>query len=172
MVWILRLERDAPACHEDDAGTHVDGFADAVGHQDQRDALRVDELLDLILKPFPGLLVERCQRLIQEEQARFAHEAARERDPLALAAAELPRILGAVAREPETFKHLFRMRQFMPGKAEQHIVDHALPREQAVLLEHDRAAAVPPHVEAPLSAETRFASRTRDSSCRIPAPTS
>ena len=53
------------------------------------------------------LEVERAERLVEEEHARPAHERARERDPLLLAAGELARLAVPNARELDEPQHVF-----------------------------------------------------------------
>ena len=61
-------------------------------HVDERDAELVLDALQEELHLLPQLQVERTERLVEEENARPAHERAGERDALLLAAGELARL--------------------------------------------------------------------------------
>src|SRR3954454_9714219 len=55
--------------------------------------------LQLFLQQFPGLGVERAERLVHQHDFRIEREQPRQRDPLLHAAAQLPRIEVGEARE-------------------------------------------------------------------------
>ena len=59
---------------------------------DERDPDLVLDALQLELHLLAELQVEGAERLVEEQHARPVHERARERDPLLLAAGELPRL--------------------------------------------------------------------------------
>src|SRR5205085_11511150 len=68
---------------------------------------------DVVLDPFQEelhllseLQVERAERLVEQEHPRAAHQGAGERDPLLLAARELPRLAVLHAFELDEAEHL------------------------------------------------------------------
>ena len=104
---------------------------------------RVSSSLHLL----PQLQVERAERLVEQQHRRPVDERARERDALALAAAELARAPLLVAVERDHLQHLERgtpalgLRHLLHAQAELDVVGHAHVREERVALEHgvDRA---------------------------------
>src|SRR6185437_16701618 len=68
---------------------------------DERDPELVLDRLQLELHLLAELEVEGAERLVEEQHARVVDERARERDPLLLAARELPRLAPAEPGEPD-----------------------------------------------------------------------
>ena len=79
------------AVHHRDAVGHRQRFLLVVGDQDGGDAGLALEALDLDLHVEPQVLVERGERLVEQQHLGIDREAARERDALLLAAGELAR---------------------------------------------------------------------------------
>ena len=73
---------------------------------DERDLDLVLDPLQLELHLLAQLEVERAEGLVEEEHARPVHERAGERDPLLLAAGELPRLAPLEPGEPDELERL------------------------------------------------------------------
>ena len=90
-----------------------------------------------------GLLIERAERLVEEDQTRLQHERARDADALAHAAGQLRRIGAAETGETHERKRLvhaagnFRAVGAGAAQAECDVVPHVEPREGGIFLEHD-----------------------------------
>ncbi len=70
-----------------------------VRHDHERDAELLLQVHQLELRVLAQLLVERAERLVEQQQLRPLHQRARERDALALAAGQLVRLaLGELRR--------------------------------------------------------------------------
>ncbi len=80
-----------PAVHDHDPVGHGHGLFLVVRDVDECDPDLVLDPLQLKLHLLAQLEVERTERLVEEEHPRPVHERASERDPLLLAAGELPR---------------------------------------------------------------------------------
>jgi hypothetical protein len=77
---------DLAVAEHGDAIGHRHGLGLVVRDVDHRDADLAMDALDLDLHLLAQVLVERAQRLVEQKHIRIEHEAARERDPLLLAA--------------------------------------------------------------------------------------
>src|SRR5262249_51890508 len=90
-----------------------------------------------------GRLAERADRRVHEQDVGFESERARERGALAHAAGELPGIVLREVLEPDRLERALRARLALgPGHALEHhaevdVLEHGVPREQRVLLEHE-----------------------------------
>src|SRR5690606_12066990 len=97
---------------------------------------------ELELRVLAQLLVERPERLIEQEELRALHERARQRDALALAARELVRLAPLESIELHDRKHLehtlldLRARQPFLLEAERDVLLHGHVREKRIRLEH------------------------------------
>src|SRR5947208_2303579 len=69
------------------------GFAQAVGHEHDAVVGAREQHRQILAEDHAGLLVERAERLVHEQDAGFETERARERGALAHAAGELRRIV-------------------------------------------------------------------------------
>ena len=93
-----------------------------------------------------GLLIERAERLVEQDQPRLQHQCACDAHALAHAAGELRRIgIGEFAQAHEADGVIDAPRglgRFEAGaaQAERDIVVHAEPRQRGVFLEHDADA--------------------------------
>ena len=89
------------------------------------------------------LLVERAERLVEQNETRPQHERARDADALAHAAGQLRRIGAAETGEAHECKRLvhaaanFRAIGAGPAQAECDIVPHVEPREAGIFLKHN-----------------------------------
>src|SRR4051812_18028692 len=81
-----------PRRKDGDAGGQVGRFVDAVGDEDDGEALAAPEVEELVVQPPAGDLVERREGLVEEEEARPCRERAGDRDPHLHPSGELPRI--------------------------------------------------------------------------------
>ena len=87
---------DDALVHDRDAGGERHRLFLVVGHDDEGDADLLLDVHDLELRLLAQLLVERAERLVEQQQLRLLGERAGERHALALAARELMRL--ALAR--------------------------------------------------------------------------
>ena len=85
-TWTMR-----PCVEHGDAVGHRQGLALVVGDEDEGEAERALQALQLALHLLAQLEVERAERLVEEEHLGPDDEGAGERDALALAAGELGR---------------------------------------------------------------------------------
>ena len=126
------------------------------------------DALDLDLHLLAQILVERAQRLVEQEHIRIENEAARERDTLLLTAGQLARIPVGKAAEPHEIKHLVDARLHVPlGEAahlqgKDHVLRRRHMREQRVVLEHDTDIALIGLAECEI-----VSSELDDPACRI-----
>ena len=82
---------DLAVVHDADAGRERHRLLLVVGHDHEGDAELVLDVQQLELRVLAQLLVERGERLVEQQELRALDERARERDALALAAGELVR---------------------------------------------------------------------------------
>ena len=85
----------ASLVHDADPVGHGQRLALVVSDVDRGDAERPLQILDPVLHFLAKILVERAQRLVEQEDARLGDQDARQRHPLLLAAAELRAGIGA-----------------------------------------------------------------------------
>ena len=108
---------------------------------DERDPDLVLDPLQLELHLLAELQVERAERLVEQQHARVVHERAPERDPLLLAARELPRLPLREAGEADELEHLghaaleLALRDALPLEPEGDVVLDRHVREERVALE-------------------------------------
>ena len=132
---------DAPAVHHRDAVGHGQRLLLVVGHVDGGDADLALQPLELDLHVVAQLLVERAERLVQQEHRRAGDERARQRHPLLLAARELARIAPAVARELDERERLVHppsdlgLVHALHAEAEAHVLDDGAVGKEGVVLE-------------------------------------
>ena len=139
---------DLAAVHDRDARRERHRFVLVVGHDDEGDADLMLQIHELELGLLAQFLVQRRQRLIEQQHLRAAHQRPRQRHALPLAAGELVRL--ALCQPPELhhFKRLLDAGAFcllverQPAQAVADIVLHRHVRKQCVGLEH--------HVDRPL----------------------
>ena len=97
--------------------------------------------LQLDLQLLAQLQVERAERLVEQQRLRPVDDRAGERDALALAAGELPRLAAAVALEPHERERLARApaplgpRHLLHAEPVLDVVLHGHVREERVVLE-------------------------------------
>ena len=131
---------DSSVAHDDDPVGERDGFIDVVGDQQHGGAMPAAELANQIVHAQPGDRVQRCERLVEQKQLRLRNEGSGQRDPLRLAAGKL---LGPslFASGQVTSLSAARARSSASGPRRPNVTlrENALPRQQPVALEHDRA---------------------------------
>src|SRR5450755_157561 len=143
-------QRDVQPVH-DAAGTRrhhhhlvreIDGFGQAMGHEDDGLAGRSPDPQQFIAHGHAGLFVERGERLVHQQYRRILHQAARDRDPLLHAAGQFMRMTFAEAVETHELQGFFRLdAALFSGNAAQRqrkfdVLFGGQPRKQARLLEH------------------------------------
>ncbi len=140
--------QEAALAHHGDARGHRHRLFLVVGDHHAGDADVVDDVGELDLRFLAQLLVERAERLVEEQQLRLLGQAARQRDALLLAAGELVRLALGVGAELHQLQHRLDARrdlvlgQAVAAQAEGDVVEHREMREERVALEH--------HVHRPL----------------------
>src|SRR5262249_19902913 len=140
------------AAHHRDAVRHGERLTLVVGDIDRGDPDLALELLELELHAIAELLVERAQRLVEEEHGRTRDESPGEGHPLLLPARELARIARPVRgqlHESEGPAHSpFDLTARHPRHAEAkgHVLEHGAVGEEGVVLEdHAHVAPVGRH---------------------------
>ena len=133
---------DAAAVHDGDAVAHRERLLLVVRDEDERDAERLLERLELDLQILAQAGVERAERLVEQQHARPQHERAGQRDALLLTARELPGLALLVAGELHERERLadglraLRLGDLLVLEAERDVVGDVEVREQRVALEH------------------------------------
>src|SRR5690242_11920529 len=97
-----RLVGDAGrALEHDQAAAEAQCLLDRVGNEDAGGAGLAQKVAELVAQRIAGVLVERAERLVAQQDVRLAREGARDRDALAHAAGQGVREIILVAGEPE-----------------------------------------------------------------------
>ena len=136
------LNHAGPVHHRDPVG-HGKRLALVVGDIDRGDAERLLELLDPVFHLLAELLVERAQGLVEQQDLGLDDQHPGERDPLLLAAGELPLIAPLVAAEIHLIERPLHAHPNLPPRrlpylqAERDIVEHIHVRKDRVVLKDD-----------------------------------
>ena len=141
------------------------GHGGVVGDQDDRDAVRLVELLEHAQDLLARAGVEVARGLIGEQQRRTVHQGPGDRHALLLAAGKLGRLVVQPVLEPDPAEHLLGP---LPGlalgevsavydKRHGHVLQGAGARQQVEVLE-DETQLVVPH-------QGRWSAESRDISC-------
>ena len=155
--------QEAALAHDGDARGHGHGFFLVVRDHHAGHADLLDDVHQLDLRFLAQLLVQRAQRLVQQQQLRLLGQAARQRHALLLAARQLVRLaLGELAQLHQLEHGLDALGDLVLGQAvapqaEGDVVPHAQVREQRVALEH--------HVHRPLVRRQRRPGPARRARC-------
>src|SRR6266850_1055765 len=150
---VIHLERrrrllERAVTEDRDAVRHRHRLGLVVRHVHHRDADLAVDALELDLHLLAQLLVQRAERLVQQEHVRVEDEAPRERDALLLAAGELARMPVGEPAQPdqvEDFAHALSSLRLRKRAHAQRKGDVALDRhvwEQRVVLEDDADVAL------------------------------
>ena len=129
------------AHHHDDVG-EIDRLGEAMRNEEHGLAGLLPDVEQVVAHAGAGLLVERRERLVHQDQARVLRQPARDRDPLAHAARQLVRIvLGEVAQAHELEQRgaaLAPRGARDPAQVEREldVGERGLPRQQGRVLEH------------------------------------
>ena len=97
----------------------------------------------LVAHQQPGLLVERAERLVEQNEPRLQHQGARDAHALAHSAGELRRIGAGECLKPHEGDRVGDAGANLGGRdagaaqAERDVVPYVEPREARILLEHD-----------------------------------
>src|SRR3984957_14362401 len=119
------------------------GFAQAVGHEHDGLVGARQEHREVLAQHHAGLLVERAERLVHEQDIGLQAQGARQRGALAHATRQLARIVIGEIREPDRIERVLGallalgLAHALEHHAELDVLDHRAPREQRVLLEHE-----------------------------------
>ena len=128
--------------HRDPVGEER-GLAQAVGHEHDGLVGARQQNREILAEDHAGLLVERAERLIHQQNAGLEAERARQRRTLAHAARQLSRIMLGEILEPDRLQRALRARLALgPRHALEHhaeidVLEHGVPGEQRVFLEHE-----------------------------------
>ena len=134
--------------HDGDAAGHGHGLFLVVGHHHHGHAHLLDDVDQLELGLLAQFLVQRAQRLVQQQQLGLLGQAARQRHALLLAARELVRLALGIGCELHQGEHLvgalldLGLGQALALQTEGHVLPDVQVREQRIALEH--------HVDRPL----------------------
>src|SRR5688572_27425334 len=131
---------DAPRArrHHGDAVRHEDRLVDVVRDEEHRLAVGLPDAEQELLHQSARLVVERAERLVEEEDLRIVGERTGERCALLHAARELLRVVIFEAFEADLGDQCIGLLRCGPG-SEQDIVPNAQPRKQRIGLEHHAA---------------------------------
>src|SRR3546814_619815 len=139
---------DAAAVHHGDAARHRHRLLLVVGDDHEGDAGLFLDVHQLELGLRAQVLVERAERLVEQQHLRLLHQAARESDALALAAGKLVRLALGEGAELDHLDHLvdapldLRLWHAVLLQAEGDVLLDVHVREERIGLEH--------HVDRPL----------------------
>ena len=128
--------------HHADAVRQQRGLVERVGDQQDGGAGLAPQLEQLVAHQQPGLLVERAERLVEQQQARPRHQGAGDAEPLAHAAGELRRIGLRKRRQAHEGERMldaladFRLGHAGAAQRERGVVVDGEPGKARVLLEH------------------------------------
>ena len=109
---MISLTLPGPAGEDDDAVGQIDRLVDLVGDEQHGLSGFRPDLQQLLLHRFAGLRVERCERLVHQQDLRVHDQRAREIDALLHAAGELVGIMVLEAGEAD---HVDEMRRARPS---------------------------------------------------------
>ena len=138
---------DAAARHHRDAVGQRQRLALVMGDEDRGDAEPALDFLDLDLHRGAQILVERGERLVEQQHLGLDHQRARQRHALLLAAGQLPRL---AVLEAGKLHHRQHVGDALPDlvladaarlQAIGDVVGDIHMREQRVILEHDAGLA-------------------------------
>src|SRR5450755_2167175 len=139
----------AAAVHDRDVIGEDECLRLIVGDIDKGCAKGCLQLLQLNLHMLAQLQVERAQGLIEEQQRRLKHQAARNRNPLSLAAGEFINAFVRSSREPNPLEHGVRaataliLAHAATSKTKGDVLAHRHHREERELLkDHIHRAAI------------------------------
>src|SRR5262249_45603985 len=139
----VRDERARPARHHQHSVRKEDRFADSVGDEEHGLLIALPDVEQCRVHFVAGDGVEGAERLVHQEQRGIVDERAADRDPLAHPARELVGPFGREFREADHGQELagplgvIVQRALQDVDREEHVVEHALPREQDGILEDD-----------------------------------
>ena len=117
-------------------------FAERMRHEYDRFGGARQQLREVFAQDHAGLLIERAERLVHQQDVGLQAERARERRTLAHAAGKLRRIMVHKVLEPHRFQRFARSILLLGfGNALEHhaeldVLDDRAPRKQRVFLEH------------------------------------
>ena len=123
------------------------------------------DALQLEVEPLAGHLVERAERLVEQQHLGLDHERPGDRDPLAHAARQLrgPRLLEALEADEldQVVDDAVRGLDARELERQPDVRDHRAPRQQRGLLERDAEVVVAPRGRGLLAVDERLPARRR-----------
>jgi hypothetical protein len=134
--------------HDDDLIRHRQRLGLAVRDHDEGDAELALDLLELDHHGLAQIVVERAQRLVEQQHRRLADQRAGQRDALLLAARQVVRPAPGERVEADLLQHLHHaavarvLRHPLHLEAELDVLRHRAVREQREALEHHRGVAM------------------------------
>src|SRR3954471_1756922 len=134
----LGLDPPRPGRHHRDPVRHEDRLVDVVGDEEHRLAVGLPDAEEELLHQRPGLVVERAERLVEQQDLRIVGERARERGPLLHATGEHLRVVVLEASEPDPGNEFLG---FPRGRttAKENVLADREPGEKRIGLEHHAA---------------------------------
>jgi hypothetical protein len=144
----------APAEH-DDALRQRDRLVDVVRHQDDGLVIGLDRVLQHALEIEPRLVVQRRERLVEQQDIGVHDQGADQRHALAHAAGQGFRIGVFKTGEPKALEVFAGLAFGLDAvdaaglQAQQHVAEHGAPGKQQVLLHHVADAAAQASISSP-----------------------
>ena len=145
----FKLGEDAarPRRHHHDAARQIDRLEHRMGDEHDRGAKRLPHLQEIVVELEARDLVERGERLVHQQQRRLGDQRAGDGNAHAHAARQFARIGAAELLQPDPVERRddprprLLDRDALELERQQHVVEHARPRHQRRLLEHEADAA-------------------------------
>ena len=158
-------EAAGPRRHDADPVGQHRRLVERMGDEHDGRAGLAPDAQQLVAHQQPRLLVERAERLVEQQHLRLEHQRARDADALAHAAGKLRRIGLGEVRKPHEGERVvdapldLGARHAAPAQAEGDVVPNVEPEEARVLLEHG-ADAVGDRASERLAVERRTCRRS------------
>jgi len=157
------VQRNLPVFDQDHAVGQGHGLLHVMGHQKRGEAAGLPQAFDQAVHLDAGQRIERAQGFVEQQQARVVHQGTRQGHALALAARQACRPFAQPVTQAHTGQHVGGSAAALGRQAQCHVVGHALPGQEARVLEHDaRVLAQAVHglaVEADGATRDRFEAR-------------
>jgi len=113
-----------------------------MSHEQGREAVAAPQAFDQLMHLDAGQRVQGTQGFVQQQQARLVHQGPGQGHALALPARQASRPLLGALGQTDLGQHGLGTRALLGRQAQGHVVEHALPGQQARILEHDAGVGV------------------------------